>query len=94
MNDSAMRARVAGRLSVAERTIWSMDVAGVRVRCVLVSGEYEVQVRNSSDRWETIKTVSNPAQALQRAVSGQVLLDAMDRWHYRLGPVETEKRNG
>lgn len=73
---SGTRARVAGKLAVAARTVWELDVMGQRFRCLgRASGAqaslFDLQVRTGKG-WEPIDVAAggaNSAAELLRQVT-------------------------
>jgi hypothetical protein len=77
--DKGVRARVDGRNKVAQQTVWSMDVQGVRTRCLrhddatyevqfLIQARWTKRVATGADPWELLKQVAG-SQSFKRLLT-------------------------
>jgi hypothetical protein len=68
-----MRARVAGKERMAQRTAWQLDVGPLRLRCVFITTGvgFLVQVHNGKT-WKATETAGPDPAKLLRGIAGSV----------------------
>jgi hypothetical protein len=66
--DEAMRKRVAGRVAIASRTVWNIEVGPCRFRCVLDSRLclYVMEARQPEGGYDEIGRGTDPQELLAR----------------------------
>jgi hypothetical protein len=69
--DSAMRARVAGKERTAARTVWSVEIGPLRARCLRDGDGYLVQGRTERGWSDEIARGTGPLDLL-RLIVGSV----------------------
>lgn len=67
-DDDAVRARVAGRVAIANRTVWNIEIGPCRFRCVLDSRLclYVMEARQPGGGYDEIGRGTDPRELLGR----------------------------
>lgn len=75
--DEAVRARNAGKDAVAMRTIWSVDLAGLRFRCLADMRTFVVQIRQGT--WQELSGFRgrDPVEMLNRLTSSHYIAELL-----------------
>ncbi len=74
----ATRARVAGKMAVAARTVWQLDIGQMRIRCLWQDDHYELQARTEKG-WCHFGGGTCPHQLLSRVIIGKTVAAAIER---------------
>ena len=78
MSDQAVRARVDGRQSTAQRLIWQLDAGSLRLRCLLTpgGGAYEVQARTATGL-QNVGGGDDPMALLKKIITASSVVDTI-----------------
>ena len=80
MTDKAVRARVAGRQTVAEKILWQLNVGDFRVRCIphtVEAGAYIVEARIDGVWRAHLCFGKDPVELLQRVAKTSATTQAI-----------------